>query len=272
MKPWRGAELAQLRSLYPDKPAKDLARSLKRPLHQIYVKAGELGLRKSAAFLAGPHSGRLSSTRCCINGNKPWTPAALAKLRKLYPDTRAADLVKALKHPLVSIYGKATQLGLKKSPAFLASTASGRLDGVRGSKTRFQKGNVPWTKGKKGLDCGGKATQFRKGHTAHNRVPVGTVVMATIGYLKVKVAEPKKWRWVHRMVWEEMKGPIPKGMMLVFKDRNAENVEPDNLELITREEHMRRHTIANYPPELRDAMRLVRKINTTIEERREKQD
>lgn len=86
-----------------------------------------------------------------INAPKhKWTPEQDAALRNQYPDMRAADVAAALGIRLPTLYARAKRLGLTKSEEFKSSAASGRLDGVRGSATRFASGHVPWTKGQKG--------------------------------------------------------------------------------------------------------------------------
>ena len=82
-----------------------------------------------------------------------------------------------------------------------------------------------------------KATMFKKGQRPHNAVPVGTVVLATIGYYKVKVAEPDVWEFCHVKAWEEHYGKVPEGSMVSFKDGNREDWSIENLMLVTRQEN-----------------------------------
>lgn len=196
-----------------------------------------------------------------------WTPDEDEILRRRYPHEPTVDLVPALPgRTKTSINARAQLLELKKTAEYLASPASGRLDGVRGTATRFQKGQVPWSKGRH-FDAGGRSaeTRFKKGAMPHNHVPVGTKVKASIGQWKVKVAEPDEWRFVHRMNWEEANGPIPRGMVLAFKDRNQDNTDLANLELLTRREIMKRNTLHNYPKPIPQLIQLraavIRKIN-----------
>lgn len=56
---WTNFELRLLRELYPDLLAETVARELRRPVRAIYQKAGELGLRKSEAFLASDQARRI---------------------------------------------------------------------------------------------------------------------------------------------------------------------------------------------------------------------
>lgn len=113
-----------------------------------------------------------------------------------------------------------------------------------------------------------KETQFRKGNKPHTWVPVGTEQVRD-GYLWRKVTDfggRRDWKQVHVMLWEEHNGPIQDGLILCFKDGNKRNIALDNLELITRAERMRRNTIHRYPPELKDAIRVVGKLKRTIRE------
>lgn len=57
--PWLAADDAMLRALYPDTKAEDAARQLGRSLTSVYARAKELGLRKSASFLASESAGRV---------------------------------------------------------------------------------------------------------------------------------------------------------------------------------------------------------------------
>ena len=105
-----------------------------------------------------------------------------------------------------------------------------------GAATQFKKGHVTWNKGMKGARFGGEATQFKKGNRPHNYKPVGTELVNTDGYVVVKIAEPRKWRQKHILIWEAANGPVPKGHCLMFADSNPLNVTLDNLILITRAE------------------------------------
>jgi hypothetical protein len=75
---WTGAELATLRSLYPDQPTRTIAALLGIDLALVYRKASTLGLHKSAQFLATDKSGRilkggaLSQLTQFAPGQKPW--------------------------------------------------------------------------------------------------------------------------------------------------------------------------------------------------------
>lgn len=68
---------------------------------------------------------------------------------------------------------------------------------------RFEKGNIPFNKGLKGVSYPGmEATQFKKGRTPHNHRPVGSTRVDCDGYIWQKVEEPNKWRPLHVLNWE----------------------------------------------------------------------
>ena len=105
---------------------------------------------------------------------------------------------------------------------------------------QFQKGQTSFNKGKKWsefMSIKGQAasikTCFKKGNTPHNHRPVGSERITRDGYVEVKVKEPNKWRQKHVLVWEENKGPVPKGYQLTFLDGNKQNNTIENLRLIT---------------------------------------
>ena len=60
---WTDLEIAILREHYPDSQTADVAAALGRPAYAVYNKAISLGIRKSAAFLSSPLSGRLDGVR-----------------------------------------------------------------------------------------------------------------------------------------------------------------------------------------------------------------
>lgn len=222
----------------------------------------------------------LERARAEIAGIQPTSQARAARywsddqtrlLMQLYPDTPMPELVARLGRDASAIYNKAGALGLRRSPEYLASEHACRLrkgDNV-GAAHRFKPGNVAWNKGMKGLKIGGEATQFRKGNKPHTWVPVGTEQVRD-GYLWRKVTDHGgrfDWKQVHVMLWEQHNGPVPQGLILVFRDRNKQNIQLDNLELITRAENCRRNSIHRYPPELKQAIRGLKKLKRTIEEK-----
>jgi len=109
---------------------------------------------------------------------------------------------------------------------------------------RFIKGHRPWNKGKKGINIGGKETQFKPGHLPHNTKQNGDISIrkdkSGRPYKYIRISKGK-WELLHRYKWEKYNGKIPKGMLVVFKDGNSLNCNINNLELITRKENMQRN-------------------------------
>jgi hypothetical protein len=100
---------------------------------------------------------------------------------------------------------------------------------------RFQKGMTPWNKGKKGYK-GANRTSFKPGQMPKNYLPVGSERVTAYGYTEIKVADPKKWRAKHVCLWEQEHGPVPKGHVVMFADKNRCNFSQDNLLLVSRAE------------------------------------
>lgn len=198
---------------------------------------------------------------------RAWTDAEERRLRHFYPDIVTPALARGMGRSIPSINGKAGALGLRKSAAFFAAAASGRLRGDRGGAFRFAKGHTPWNKGRKGLSLGGMATRFQKGNRPHTWRPVGSERWAE-GYLQRKVTDtgytPRDWRQVHVMLWEAEHGPVPQGHAVVFLDGDRRNIRLENLELVSRAELMRRNSIHNLPPALKEVIQLRGRLNRRI--------
>lgn len=106
---WTAEEESTLRAIYPDQPTRNVADVLGRDMASVYYKAEKLGLRKSAAYLAGVHSGRIQAGRQSDTqfqkGHRTWNKGM--KGIRLSPATEfkpghlsgtAADLLKPLGH------------------------------------------------------------------------------------------------------------------------------------------------------------------------------
>lgn len=200
-----------------------------------------------------------------------WSDDEIEYLRAHYPHELSANVAKVLNRDCKSVWSKAFRLGIRKTEEFLQSEASGciKKGEHRGFLYRFQKGMTVWNKGMKGITIGGVETQFKKGQMPKNHKPVGSERFSKDGYLEVKVEEPRKWKMKHVINWEQLHGKVPKGYIVVMKDKCRTNVSPENLELISRVENMKRNTIHRYPPELKSAIRAVNKLKNTINEKQD---
>lgn len=211
----------------------------------------------------------------------PYTPKELGIIRRDYADMPTAVIAKRLNRTLSSVYQAAYNMGLFKSETYLASPLACRLrrgDKV-GAATRFKPGQAAHNKGLRRPGWGPgrmKSTQFAKGQMPHNWHPVGYERLTKEGYLQRKVADTGStvddYVEVHRLLWEEHKGPIPPGLVLVFKDRDKTNIVLENLECITRRELMDRNSVHRLPKELADLIQLNGALKRKLRNLSEKQN
>lgn len=217
-----------------------------------------------------------------------WTPAELALLTANYANSRTDDLAAALNRTLTTVYQKAIALGLRKTAEYLATQDGGRVQ--RGKKhdamkgTQFKPGQAAWNKGTKGIvgvqeAC--RATQFKKGRPAteaRNYLPIGTQRITREGILEQKMTDDlsmdphRRWVGVQRLVWEAAHGPIPAGHVVVFKagrkTTEAQRITLDALEMLTRDQLMKRNSVHNMPKELALLVQLRGAVNRQINARK----
>ena len=191
-------------------------------------------------------------------------------IRERYPFEPTKKIADDLGLSESSVYNRAFAMGIKKDPVYLRSTQY--PPGYLGGKaTQFQKGHAPVNKGQKmSTEVYQKVahTMFKKGSKPMNTQPIGTIHQRkdTGGkmYQYIKLADCK-WQLLNRYTWEQHNGPIPKGMVVVYKDGNYLNNDINNLLMITKKENMARNTIQRLPKELQQVMRLkcklIKKIN-----------
>ena len=185
-----------------------------------------------------------------------WTKEEETRLRELYPDTGNKELEKTFHRSKRALALKAKKIGLRKSEKFMQSI-------------RFQKGIIPHNKGQPFPSKGrAKETQFKKGCLPHNWKPIGTERIAKDGYIERKVSDTRTkndWIPVQSIVWTQAHGEIPKGHIVVFKNKNKTDFRIDNLELISRNENMRRNSFhTKYPPEIQRVIQLRGALNRQI--------
>ena len=148
-----------------------------------------------------------------------------------------------------------------------------RLKLDSGLTGHFQKGHVPATKGRKGYHApGSEKGWFKKGQKPWNHAEVGDEAWTTDGYLKVKVAEPNKWRHKHVLIWEKHNGKVPAGFVLTFRDGNHANCTIENLTLISKAEHsiMNQQGLRSENPELTDTGIILARLKHTISKKEKK--
>lgn len=208
-----------------------------------------------------------------------WTEEEIQRLRQMYPDHRAEDIAKAFGKSPAAIWGMAQSLGLRKSIDYLESPKSGRMlrGGTKGKDTRFRPGHSSWNKGTRFVAGGRSAeTRFAPGQAPHNTREIGSYRIRSDGYLEMKYSNEAggpsaRWRTVHRMVWEREHGPTPAGCIVVFRPgtftTELHKITLDRLELVTRQELMKRNTIHKLPEELVSVIRLRGSVTRQINKR-----
>ena len=190
-------------------------------------------------------------------------------IRERYPFEPTKKIADDLGLSEGSVYNRAYAMGIKKDPVYLRSTQF--PPGYLGGKaTQFQKGTVPPNKGQKmSTEVYQKVahTMFKKGSKPVNTQPIGTIHQRkdTGGkmYQYIKLSD-SNWQLLNRYTWEQHNGPIPKGMVVVYKDGDYMNNDINNLLMITLKENMARNTIQRLPKELQQVMRLKCKLINKI--------
>ena len=250
---WSDYHIFQLYFFYPFNRLEETAWAIGKTTGQVKAKAKFEGLRKEVK-----HYGHASTS----------TPAIDKFLNENYLIIPVKTIAHKIKRSHTFVQTRLRQLNLV-IPAEIIEQ--------RKKDSRIKPGSTSWNKGKRLIDIMSpeaiKASsfhRFKKGQLPHNTKKVGDVVIQGKGgfnYQYIKLAH-KYWRPVHILNWEKINGKVPEGMIVVFKDGNSMNCEPYNLELITKEENMKRNTIHRYPDELKEVIRLQHKIERTIKNKR----
>jgi hypothetical protein len=124
------------------------------------------------------------------------------------------------------------------TPAKLHSMRK-RMGWKTGRTGRFEKGAVPWTKGKKlPYNAGSARTQFKKGQMPHNFRGPGHESTDENGYVWIVLDQQNPWTGAstwrvhkHRWLWEQQNGPVPEGHVLKCLGEKS-NTDPSNWELV----------------------------------------
>ena len=188
-----------------------------------------------------------------------WTMEQTELLIEYYPHRSTKEVAFITGKSISQCYAKAFALQLHKTPEYLATEASGRLQ--KGNQaTQFYKGHQPWNKGMKGIAFGGHETRFKKGTVPPNHREVGSERIDEDGYTYIKIAEHTRWVLKHRHIYEQHHGKLEPHMIVTFIDKNISNFSIDNLEAITKVENMQRNTITKYPQPIRETIKTLNKL------------
>lgn len=202
-----------------------------------------------------------------------WSEYERKVITEMFADNYTEIICKKLNRSYSGVANQALLMGLKKSENFRKIELGKQADRLRklGVKSRFYKGHEPENKGQKmssELYEKVKRTMFQKGHTPVNHKPVGTERLTKDGYMEMKIGEPNLWQSLHRMMWEETFGAIPKGMNVQFVTKDKTNLNPWNLELKTKAQNMKKNSYHNYGPDISKAIQLIGALNRQINKRK----
>lgn len=145
----------------------------------------------------------------------------------------------------------------------------------------FAKGSAPQNKGKKmPFNANSARTQFKKGSrqgvAAEIYQPIGSERMHESGYLQRKIHDgmpmQSRWKFVHRIEWENVNGPVPDGFALKCLGDKS-NTDASNWELVPRGmlPRLNNQWGRNYddaPAELKPTMMAVARLEHGLAERR----
>lgn len=204
-----------------------------------------------------------------------WTDFEDQFLADQYPDRPTDEIADRLCRSVRSVYSRAREKGYKKTNTYIRTHCRFKNPSEKSIPFRFQKGSIPANKGKRMAEYTTPETRakilrtaFGKGNLPHNTAKDGDIrkVLYKKGesYLKIRIGL-RNWKMLHVYNWEQQYGKVPQGMVVVFKTPDHNNCSYTNLELITRDELMRRNSIHNYPPELKKAMKLTKKLKRLID-------
>ena len=114
----------------------------------------------------------MTKSRGLIRGRWKPTDDQVEAVRRDYANTKTGDLAQRFGVTYHQIGRLARRLKLAKSQEFFNGPDGNRTDGTQGMGTRFQKGLVPWTKGKQLGSAWGRATRGERSHTWRRSVSI----------------------------------------------------------------------------------------------------
>lgn len=161
---------------------------------------------------------------------KRWLPGDIEKLKQLYATNTNVFIAEKLNRSAAAILAKAYKLSLKKDNNWLINQVK---------KTWFKKGHIPHNEGVKGIHYSPKS-EFKKGHQPQNTKFDGAISIRYDGYNEqqkpyyhIRLANGE-WEYLHRHIWKNVMGKIPKNHIIRFIDGNTLNCDINNLMCITR--------------------------------------
>jgi len=198
---------------------------------------------------------------------KRWKKNEVDFLIENYPHKKTAELAELLGRNPMSLQQKAHVIGLKKSAEFIENENKNLAE--NGKKHQFKKGCISHNKGQKmptKVYDKVKPGFFKKGHKPHNTKYDGYIVINADGYKMIRLSEGN-FVLLQRKVWQDHHGEIPTGHIITFKDRNPQNCDISNLEMITKAENAVRNQLHKYPVEIQELIKLKNTLKKKINEK-----
>ena len=243
---WKEEEDARLRSLYRSCTIVEIAEMLGLSYYQVKRRLHFLGIKAR-------HPGRKFTAE-----QEEWLVA--------HNHMSASEMSKGIND----------EFSLSTSPDEIKGWRA-RTKNPRPTPSRFQKGHTPFSKGKKWDEymspesqARSRMTTFKKGDTPHNTQPLGSISIM-VGYWVMKVShtgnQHQKWKFLHRLLWEKEKGPIPKGMNVVFRNGDRNDIRMENLMLMDRKEMARYTPVDDSEPEMQRLSEIVARVAAKVAEK-----
>ncbi len=211
---WTEDEYQFLRQNVDSMPTPQIARALNRSCVSVTSKLYALKINR-------------------VNYNS-WTIEEEEFIRNNYHMLTSAQIASALNRRKLLVKNKIYSMGLRL-PATIVQQRK-----VNG---QFKKGGTPFNKGLKGVHYS-PASEFKKGHLPGNTKYDGCITIRTDHYNR----RAKKYKWIrlslgkwellHRVIWQQAYGKIPKRKILYFKNGDTLDCRLENLMLLTRKEQV----------------------------------
>ena len=108
----------------------------------------------------------------------------------------------------------------------------------------FATGLKPWNKDLTGIHLS-PGSEWKPGRASERLMPLGSITTRTDKAGKerryIKVDMPNVWEFYAVWFYRHTHGPIPKGHVIHHRDHDSLNDTPDNLQRLTRAEHLNVH-------------------------------
>jgi hypothetical protein len=222
---WTPKHIRLLKKYYPVKSLPDVAKLLGKGESAVKSKATVLKIKKKKKFY-----------------RSTWTKKQDNFLKKNYLKYSAKEVASLMGKTGPAIKARLNVLGIKLPE---------NIKEKRQEATFYKKGSVPFNKGLKQSDFMSKEaikksrkTTFKKGNLPYNTkhdMAISLRKDTKTGRMYYHIRESLgKWIPLHIHIYKLHHKKVPKNKIIVFKDNNTSNLNPENLMAITRQQHIDR--------------------------------